>query len=178
MAWITEQNRLRFQSTPPLRGATGSPMSKHEAMVISIHAPLAGGDSRRRRNSDGAGDFNPRPPCGGRQRTDTVQTGNSEFQSTPPLRGATASPLKINLDIIISIHAPLAGGDRLHPRPLCGRAISIHAPLAGGDTSTLCAGSWRKYFNPRPPCGGRRHLLLERRYLGLFQSTPPLRGAT
>ena len=33
--------------------------------------------------------------------------------------------------------------------------ISIHAPREGGDTETLAAARKRRYFNPRPPRGGR-----------------------
>ena len=56
-----------------------------------------------------------------------------QFQSTPPSRGATADPPGRQRNLLISIHAPLAGGDEIrdHLTRLCG--ISIHAPLAGGD---------------------------------------------
>ena len=79
-----------FQSTPPARGATVMSWTTAEAMGISIHAPREGGDcwqmtGRRRkevfqstppaRGATGAntwrgwscGNFNPRPPRGGRR---------------------------------------------------------------------------------------------------------------
>ena len=78
--------------------------------------------------------------------------------------------------------------------------ISIHAPLAGCDASISFITPTQKDFNPRTPCGVRRHLRQMRRphrhfnprtpcgvrpvcagltYIcGKFQSTHPLRGAT
>ena len=79
------------------------------------------------------------------------------FQSTHPLRGATRrSTSKLQVSII-SIHAPLAGCDKI-------QATKIRLS---------------RYFNPRTPCGVRPFLsavLLV--YSVLFQSTHPLRGAT
>ena len=101
-----------FQSTHPLRGATDSKRLFLRGYEISIHAPLAGCDVRGRRDRRGlfhisihaplAGcdsphgafqnkvvNFNPRTPCGVRQRQE--------------LRSVEATE--------ISIHAPLAGCD-------------------------------------------------------------------
>ena len=57
----------KFQSTPPVRGATEIPRLKISAIVISIHAPRAGGDLIFLRQL----------------------IGPLAFQSTPPVRGAT-----------------------------------------------------------------------------------------
>ena len=78
------------------------------------------------------------------------------FQSTHPLRGATASGVDLAVMADISIHAPLAGCD-LHLAVWHHKdGISIHAPLAGCDL-------WLN-FGLCINC--------------LFQSTHPLRGAT
>ena len=56
----------------------------------------------------------------------------------------------------ISIHAPREGGDVA--LALDGREIlhiSIHAPREGGDGSPPAGCSRPRYFNPRPPRGGR-----------------------
>ena len=81
--------RWRFQSTPPVRGATcaastlpapptdfnprppcgGRPGREKRAAAhiqISIHAPRAGGDAPTATANTLTADFNPRPPCGGR----------------------------------------------------------------------------------------------------------------
>ena len=87
------EQEQKFQSTHPLRGATG----------------IAADETNRIEN------FNPRTPCGVRLL----------------LKNAPAA------DVVISIHAPLAGCDRPFPG---GRRwsvpISIHAPLAGCDEVT------------------------------------------
>ena len=111
--------------------------------------------------------------------------GTAGFQSTLPLRGATASrekspcgtpyfnprspcgerPQRISRfwrALNISIHAPLAGSDvqpsaAAYPRG----SISIHAPLAGSDPVGSVAPESNPDFNPRSPCGERpeRHRL-------------------
>ncbi len=78
------------------------------------------------------------------------------FQSTRPLRGATAPP----------------------PRPTGLTGISIHAPLAGRDGSPSLIPSTSINFNPRAPCGARLKAAHSRYTHNAFQSTRPLRGAT
>ena len=148
----------KFQSTPPARGATAKTwQTAPPHQTISIHAPREGGDCWRRRGTfcgrsfqstppargatvlvlcvgAGRGDFNPRPPRGGRhcvtsllvltfdisihaprEGGDTVHrilfTRQSRFQSTPPARGATAIFRRPPAQSAISIHAPREGGD-------------------------------------------------------------------
>ena len=149
--------RMKFQSTPPVRGATA--LARHGAAgsPISIHAPRAGGDQTWETWSIGPTHFNPRPPCGGRrQRLLLIPAGDRLFQSTPPVRGAT-DQCSIGFDI--------------------GK-ISIHAPRAGGDLLLMCLKTVLGDFNPRPPCGGRLYAQKYRCSLIEFQSTPPVRGAT
>ena len=101
---------------------------------ISIHAPRAGGDVRR---SQGG-------------------LGVEQFQSTPPVRGATQMAIAMAK----------------------GAVISIHAPRAGGDTSGLGVSPAFSQFQSTPPVRGATSRL---RYLAeclKFQSTPPVRGAT
>ena len=56
--------------------------------------------------------FNPHSPCGERLTTSRNGSPISEFQSTLPLRGATALYNAILPSVEISIHTPLAGSDR------------------------------------------------------------------
>ena len=56
--------------------------------------------------------------------------------------------------------------------------ISIHAPLAGSDEPFEQDLIGQMYFNPRSPCGERRHCLFLPPLIIGFQSTLPLRGAT
>ena len=123
------------------------------------------------------------------------------FQSTPPMRGAT-----FTCEICygyggISIHAPHAGSDTGHYQGFLACGISIHAPHAGSDpakaeTFTQAIGisihaphagsddnvaffyGPELYFNPRPPCGERLGVKKDLDGKLIFQSTPPMRGAT
>ena len=145
-----------FQSTLPVRGATwhaeldgqtqdisihapraGSDCPQRLVSVylpISIHAPRAGSDLREALDMLLSGDFNPRSPCGERQIAKITAVDDSGFQSTLPVRGATAPILTILPYAFISIHAPRAGSD-------IGRGAII---------------TRASYFNPRSPCGERR----------------------
>ena len=58
------------------------------------------------------------------------------------------------------------------------RQISIHAPRAGGDSVISPMICFCCNFNPRPPCGGRPPSRCARVWVGPFQSTPPVWGAT
>ena len=123
------------------------------------------------------------------------------FQSTRPLRGATATEIACLVCSTISIHAPLAGRDRIppdiphtrryfNPRAPCGarrvdyagiggkQGISIHAPLAGRDRSTLLSPSPTTSFQSTRPLRGATSEITVIEPCYLFQSTRPLRGAT
>ena len=122
-----------FQSTRPLRGATLFWLSRRRTRKISFHAPLAGRD----------------PP---------------DYVISEPLP--------------ISIHAPLAGRDRdmvadldrdrhFNPRAPCGARprsdprgrvparFQSTRPLRGATTERVPQSQCR-HFNPRAPCGARR----------------------
>ena len=234
-----------FQSTPPARGATLDDGGGLDDLLVSIHAPRAGGDALCAAAARLAEGFNPRPPRGGRRldalgdrprrrvsihapraggdrfpspdappdhrfqstppargatSAERAKLGGIEFQSTPPARGATLGLAEAGRRRRVSIHAPRAGGDSTCRKRECMRTVSIHAPRAGGDAvldrcaaalevsihapraggdslqgSFLCRSCC---FNPRPPRGGRPPASAPWSTTGLFQSTPPARGAT
>ena len=144
-----------FQSTPPSREATRPTPRADRLTRVSIHAPLTGGDCIQQCQNT-AYMFQSTPPS----REATWNASKSAFiypfQSTPPSREATTSERDFDLIVVVSIHAPLTGGDKLG----LSRAKAL-----------VC-------FNPRPPHGRR----LGWRYGGIrvsgFQSTPPSREAT
>ena len=78
---------------------------------ISIHAPRAGSDASALTGEQAMKNFNPRSPCGERRKFGCQQTGNMVFQSTLPVRGATAAHRHCRFNYRISIHAPRAGSD-------------------------------------------------------------------
>ena len=107
-----------------------------KTVVISIHAPHAGRDRKsypcrmggstyfNPRAPCGArplvpgiyqllkNHFNPRTPCGARRQIHQDHRLTMEFQSTRPMRGATAADDLTVAVNIISIHAPRAGRDQ------------------------------------------------------------------
>jgi len=154
----TKMSVLEFQSTPPVRGAT----------------PAGGFPS-----IFSAG-FNPRPPCGGRQTPVTIAAEAERFQSTPPVRGATTLLSCAITSGRFQSTPPVRGATRDADESECLQRVSIHAPRAGGDVflkSQVPVSIWFQStppvrgatksmyfpatsnwgFNPRPPCGGRRH---------------------
>ena len=104
--------RITFQSTRPVRGAT----------CIGLRTA-----SKRRY-------FNPRAPCGARQRQTDITGNLIQFQSTRPVRGATRVIVEVACTCLISIHAPRAGRD--------GAEWPTNIPSSN--------------FNPRAPCGARQ----------------------
>ena len=124
---------------------------------ISIHAPLAGCDKRKRGLMFHFTNFNPRTPCGVRRFIFVLFILiKRRFQSTHPLRGATTENINNKGNHSISIHAPLAGCDNV-------RLSRLFA----------CVN-----FNPRTPCGVRPPCKSNTTASTGFQSTHPLRGAT
>ena len=168
-----------FQSTRPMRGATFSfccvPLC---TLCFNPRAPC-GARRKHRCRRTAVRCFNPRAPCGARRYTRSrvllrwafqstrpmrgataSRTSNccalAEFQSTRPMRGATAVCVCGGNFRMVSIHAPHAGRDILLLFPVVLRYVSIHAPHAGRDlgyTSTVSR-------------------------VSMFQSTRPMRGAT
>ena len=124
------------------------------------------------------------------------------FQSTLPLRGATCVAEGKSGNSRISIHAPLAGSDRIKgEKPVRNAVFQSTLPLRGATTADFSILESVKHFNPRSPCGERRAAVRSRvparqhfnprspcgerprreRRAGeqsRFQSTLPLRGAT
>ena len=134
---LTTCSLHRFQSTPPARGAT---CWRGASAYLCPY-------------------FNPRPPRGGRRTQNASFGAFNLFQSTPPARGATIS-LSIKHSIGLFQSTPPARGAtraRIPLHPSFG--ISIHAPREGGDGKTSSRRMSEKYFNPRPPRGGRHPLL-------------------
>ena len=133
---------------------------------------------RLRQQPEGIGNFNPRPPRGGRLGLLPHLLHALGFQSTPPARGATVKMKVRRWSMSISIHAPREGGDSRMYTLSAASKISIHAPREGGDGGINYPPPYKEDFNPRPPRGGRRYGTSSRNIRRLFQSTPPARGAT
>ncbi len=153
---IGPQQRSRFQSTHPMRGATEEHHKAGALHMISIHAPHAGCDKTVRRKTSTGFVFQSTHPMRGATKRYKILCSLSTFQSTHPMRGATFPGLFIRNDV----------------------RISIHAPHAGCDSRTSSRTLFRQDFNPRTPCGVRPIPCDLHACLGKFQSTHPMRGAT
>ena len=151
-----KRKREAFQSTRPSRGATVAAALVEHGDHISIHAPLAGRDTRLRQFAARVRHFNPRAPRGAR----------------PQALQAEEEPC------VISIHAPLVGRD---PRALffsfTSRYFNPRAPR-GARPRAAAPCSSPANFNPRAPRGARRQKSLLHLAQNRFQSTRPSWGAT
>ena len=123
--------------------------------------------------------FNPRPPCGGRQiraygracvimisihvpragddpSCFLLRASQLRFQATSPVRGTTCSVTPS------------------HSRKL----FQSTSPVRGTTRTRSSQRAFQTNFNPRPPCGGRRSQDSAVFCFILFQSTSPVRGTT
>ena len=126
-----------------------------KAVVISIHAPLAGCDV----------------PAG-------YALSAPSISIHAPLAGCDSIDVSLVAPYAISIHAPLAGCDQALLDLFHFGRISIHAPLAGRGPPGI---TWRmpiSELHRRTPCGVRQTLKPAFPKIVIFQSTHPLRGAT
>ena len=153
---LEKVNTFLFQSTLPMRGATGTSTSK-------INHPA---------------DFNPHSPCGERHHKTVSRIQLSEISIHTPHAGSDRQFRKMQRLICISIHTPHAGSDsnllpsldrfsNFNPHSPCGErrftsgivhscfVISIHTPHAGSDRWAVGVRHCRSHFNPHSPCGER-----------------------
>ena len=146
---------LRFQSTRPVRGATGTQTtSLCHFRGFNPRAPCGARRVYQLQCHQLSGFQSTRPVRGATERTADGGTDRA-FQSTRPVRGATGGQHAGCNDFFVSIHAPRAGRDVLIRTEQPRSVVSIHAPRAGRDY-------------------GRASDLLCKE----FQSTRPVRGAT
>ena len=103
-----------FQSTLPMRGATGADPYHAGSLGISIHTPHAGSDSIDRIGTGVPADFNPHSPCGERPYNPIWMNDFTPFQSTLPMRGATWSHNE-NQDAMLQFQStlPMRGATRI-----------------------------------------------------------------
>ena len=106
-------------------------------MGLSFAAPLAGRDVGRACGHDRLDDFNPRAPCGARPTAGIGDSARAIFQSTRPLRGATENAAHLGAPVPFQSTRPLRGATFNQGVVTINLVISIHAPLAGRDVKSL-----------------------------------------
>ena len=128
----------RFQSTLPMRGATGIAWGLPPPAPISIHAPHAGSDD-----------------------LPLISFSFLFYISIhAPHAGSDMTPAELEILKGISIHAPHAGSDQVlnfhlshllnfNPRSPCGERLDYAAKILNPSDN----------FNPRSPCGERLLIL-------------------
>ena len=147
-------------------------------LKFSIHTPHAGSDTGAINKTGLRLFFNPHSPCGERHDNKirgfeaerfsihTPHAGSDTgsilarldgecFQSTLPMRGATAVSFSIFSPPVFSIHTPHAGSDPIFIMTWRTEYFSIHTPHAGSDGCSGCPKSPAPNFNPHSPCGER-----------------------
>ena len=122
-----------FQSTRPVRGATGPAGAYGNIADISIHAPRAGRDEFRVICLCDDHEFQSTRPVRGATMLDGEQVAQDKFQSTRPVRGATRIIWVSPPDPVFQSTRPVRGATA--PLVVLQRhdGISIHAPRAGRD---------------------------------------------
>ena len=167
-----------FQSTRPVRGATHPACGGFHQAGISIHAPRAGRDPLHASTLAHFGYFNPRAPCGARQRMYGWLWDAYIFQSTRPVRGATRQSRCGSWTVSFQSTRPVRGATLAAIPGDAQGGISIHAPRAGRDYDRHGFHHHPRDFNPRAPCGARLSNTDAQFVQSKFQSTRPVRGAT
>ena len=145
---------------------------------VEIHAPRVGGDPWPRPPRPAYKHFNPRPPCGGRPLSTPDRWRCWHFNPRPPCGGRLAQARLIQELEVFQSTPPVWGATRAGRTAHRLFCISIHAPRVGGDLLNQDKTLHKSHFNPRPPCGGRPFVCHFATLKFIFQSTPPVWGAT
>ena len=176
-SWVFSQ--LAFQSTLPLRGATGGSSGPgRNCPYFNPRSPYG-----ERRSSFGLRTrrsyFNPRSPYGERPSTTPPNGSFSKFQSTLPLRGATRrKDCRCCTPQYFNPRSPYGERPPDAPTPETAEEFQSTLPLRGATSRSRRSSALSTNFNPRSPYGERLAVIASVIKCNRFQSTLPLRGAT
>ena len=179
-----------FQSTPSVWRETNTSNNCNCHVKISIHSLRVEGDIVQQAvRQNCTTDFNPLPPCGGRQQAvrQNCTTGTISIHSLR-VEGDTHDgrscvqcdisihSLRVEGDLesyafaqcrLISIHSLRVEGDLLNRQVVADQQLFQSTPSVWRETYYILRGRRNHhYFNPLPPCGGRHlyHLPKSRRH--------------
>ena len=149
-----------FQSTRPMRGATGCAVGFDVPVSVSIHAPHAGRDCRMIVSEPVEG-VSIHAPHAGRDPIIWIARETSPmFQSTRPVWGATDMYMHLCTNRSFQSTRPVWGATAANHHVPNRDLVSIHAPRVGRDVDQAAPLCPLQSFNPRAPCGARRFLIV------------------
>ena len=153
MLFNFRMDSIIFQSTRPVRGATAARLAKAADAAISIHAPRAGRD-RRWPSPAPTSIISIHAPRAGRDPGRWKKGDKScYFNPRAPCGARPGSQPAVCGQGGISIHAPRAGRDGRCTGVGQAQAISIHAPRAGRDGGKDDATHYHKISIHAPRAG-------------------------
>ncbi len=127
----------RFQSTPPMQGATQRLLQARATLTFQSTPPMQGA-THFRQSSDACCDcFNPRPLCRERHLFQHFRDSRQIVSIHAPYAGSDTADATALAFTTVSIHAPYAGSDEKYPIYIGDLKVSIHAPYAGSDAPAL-----------------------------------------
>ena len=145
-----------FLSTPSARRATCWPCAAALLPRNFYPRPPRGGRRRSEQSRHVSAYFYPRPPRGGRPTVRlTIRPPSFYFYPRPPRGGRPPNMARSRRTGTISIHALREEGDIYVSDIPAGPADFYPRPPRGGRPSALPLITELKHFYPRPPRGGR-----------------------
>ena len=174
-----ERRYQNFNPRAPCGARPAAASRPGQRTGISIHAPHAGRDQRHQHLFGQNLIFQSTRPMRGATASTAVCASTEEFQSTRPMRGATCGfHLRNHFRRDFNPRAPCGARRFPPPRILPRFPISIHAPHAGRDYG-FARQHRRKTISIHAPHAGRDVSRRRGFCRGFqFQSTRPMRGAT
>ncbi len=161
----------------PLAGSDFVPYKMSSYPFLSILAPLAGSDTTPTVAPTGLRSFNPRSPCGERHLRETGRPILVSFQSSLPLRGATAARAVPALQAAFNPRSPC--GERRTNKPIMASFVHFQSSLPlRGATHTVTDDALAASLSILAPLAGSDSTTFSEGRLVTFQSSLPLRGAT
>ena len=160
-----------------MKAATENTFHSCTILCISIHAAREGGDWDDEKNQ-WVSKISIHAAREGGDELNSKSFTAKIFQSTPPVKAATAVAQQGHRFKVISIHAAREGGDRKVGVINLWHFISIHAAREGGDGGILPVRAAGKKFQSTPPVKAATLRCSPPQCLKRFQSTPPVKAAT
>ena len=148
--------KIQFQSTHPVRGATPVRAVTTVPTQISIHAPREGCDRIFQTGSVQIGVFQSTHPVRGATRVAFNRVLTCSFQSTHPVRGATRSSLKTPPSERFQSTHPVRGATMKTTRTQIPKKFQSTHPVRGATTPTGIP-AWMLFISIHAPREGCDH---------------------